>query len=87
VSKSIAEQISEHRAEIIEIPSGPKRGIIQGTIGEKSEEWWKQWRRKITEGTVGVQDDMDNTLVDEEEDKTMSEELRLLVKVRLFITG
>ena len=51
-------------------------------IGEKGEEWWRRWRRKVAEGTVEVNDDMEEVLEDEDEEKGVVEELRVLVKVR-----
>ncbi|KAG9124846.1 SWI/SNF chromatin-remodeling complex subunit [Ceratobasidium sp. 392] len=64
VSKSIAEQLAEHRAHIVDC--------------------WRRWRRKLADGTVATRDEADDTLVDEE-DKTMFEELRVLVKLDVIV--
>ncbi|KAG8695492.1 SWI/SNF chromatin-remodeling complex subunit [Ceratobasidium sp. 395] len=72
VAKSIAEQLAEHRAHIVEVSSGPKRDIVHGAIGENGEEWWRR------------RDEADDALVDEE-DKTMSEGLRVLVKLDVIV--
>lgn len=83
VSKSINEQLTEHRAHIVETPSAPKREVLAGSIGEKGEEWWSRWRRKVAEGTVGVNDEMEEVVEDDDgEEKGAVEELRVLVKVR-----
>ncbi|KAG8678306.1 SWI/SNF chromatin-remodeling complex subunit, partial [Ceratobasidium sp. 394] len=84
VAKSIAEQLAEHRAHIVEVSSGPKRDVVHGTIGENGEEWWRRWRRKVVEGAVASRDEADDALVDEE-DKTVSEELRVLVKLDVIV--
>ncbi|KAG8678089.1 SWI/SNF chromatin-remodeling complex subunit [Ceratobasidium sp. 395] len=69
VAQSIAEQLAEHRAHIIKVSSGPKHDIVPGAIGENGEE---------------CHDEVDDALVDEE-DKTMSEELRVLVKLDVLV--
>ncbi|KAG8730074.1 SWI/SNF chromatin-remodeling complex subunit [Ceratobasidium sp. 428] len=84
VAKSIAEQLAEHCAHIVELSSGPKRDIVHGAIGENGEEWWRRWGRKVADGSVASRDEADDTPADEE-DKTMSEELRVLVKLDVIV--
>lgn len=82
VAKSITEQLTEHRAHIVETASGPKRDLFQGEMTERDQEWWARWRAAVADNDMGVFLDGEPE-IEEIDEKDMNEELRVLVKVIL----
>ncbi|CUA72931.1 SWI/SNF chromatin-remodeling complex subunit snf5 [Rhizoctonia solani] len=77
VAKSVTEQLQEHRAHIIEPPSGSRREEVRGEMSEAEQEWWAKWRRR--------EDVNEPEAETEEKDKETNEELRVLVKVDVIV--